>query len=162
MSTVNTDVDFREIEQFLYREARYADESDYDAWEALWTDDALYWVPANGADIDPAGQVSIIYDNRNRISTRLKQLRTGKRYAQAPKSNLRRLLANVELLASEGDDLVVGANVLIFESRARGNELWGARVTYRVRRVGDELRLAYKKVVLVDNDRPIPTLGFLI
>ncbi len=33
------------VEQFLYREARYADEHDYDAWEALWTDDALYWVP---------------------------------------------------------------------------------------------------------------------
>lgn len=34
------------IEQFLYREARYADQHDYDAWEALWTDDALYSVPA--------------------------------------------------------------------------------------------------------------------
>jgi len=33
------DLDLRQIEQFLYREARYADEHDYDAWEALWTDD---------------------------------------------------------------------------------------------------------------------------
>jgi benzoate/toluate 1,2-dioxygenase beta subunit len=154
--------DLREIEQFLYREARYADESDYDAWEALWTDDALYWVPAGGADIDPITQVSVIYDNRNRISTRLKQLRTGKRYAQAPRSNLRRLLSNVEMLGEEGDDLVVEANVLIFESRARGNELWGGRITYRLRWVEGELRMAYKKVVLVDNDKPIPTLSFLV
>ena len=28
----------------------YADEHDYDAWEALWTDDALYWVPAGGEE----------------------------------------------------------------------------------------------------------------
>jgi hypothetical protein len=27
---------------------------------------------------------------------------------------------------------------------------------------GEQLRLAYKKVVLVDNDKPLPTLGFLI
>lgn len=159
--------DVREVEQFLYREARFADESDYDAWEKLWTDDAVYWVPADGADIDPVTHVSVIYDNRSRIATRVKQLRTGKRYAQAPVSNRRHLISNVELLggrrnAEGGVDLEVGANFLVLESRARGNELWGGRVTYRLRRVDGELRLAYKKVVLVDNDKALPTLGFLI
>lgn len=159
--------DVREVEQFLYREARFADENDYDAWEDLWTDDALYWVPSGGADIDPVTQVSIIYDNRSRIRTRLKQVRTGKRYAQSPPSNLRRLVSNIELLggrpnAAGGVDLEVGANFLAFESRARGNELWGGRTTYRLRRVDGELRLVYKKVVLVDNERPVPTLGFLV
>lgn len=156
-----------EVEAFLYREARLADENDYDGWEALWTDDALYWVPAGGADIDPITHVSVIYDNRNRISTRLKQVRTGKRYAQAPPSNLRRLISNVELLGGRanpegGEDLEVGANFLAFESRARGNELWGGRTTYRLRRVDGAIRLAYKKVVLVDNEHVLPTLGFLI
>lgn len=156
-----------EVEQFLYREARYADESDYDGWEALWTDDALYWVPANGSETDPAREMSLIYDNRSRIGTRLKQARTGKRYAAAPASNMRRTLANIELLGgrtnSEGGvDLEVGANFLLLESKARGNHLWGGRITYRLRRDEGGLRLAYKKVVLVDNDKPLPTLGFLI
>jgi benzoate/toluate 1,2-dioxygenase subunit beta len=160
-------LDPREVEQFLYREARYADESDYDAWEALWTDDALYWVPAGGAHTDPDSQMSIIFDNRARIATRCKQLRTGKRYAQAPPSNLRRLLSNIEFLGGRtnpagGVDLEVAANFLVLESRARGNQLWGGRATYRLRRHDGALRLAYKKVVLVDNDRPIPTMGFLI
>lgn len=155
-----------EVEQFLYREARYADESDYDAWEALWTDDALYWVPAASTN-DPTREMSVIYDNRSRIATRLKQIRTGKRYAQSPPSNLRRLLSNIEFLggranSSGGVDLEVGANFMVLESRARGTHLWGGRVTYRVRRQDGEFRMAYKKVVLVDNDRPIPTLGFLI
>jgi benzoate/toluate 1,2-dioxygenase beta subunit len=159
--------DPREVEQFLYREARYADENDYDAWEALWTDDALYWVPAGGADIDPVQNMSVIYDNRSRISTRLKQLRTGKRYAAAPPSKLRRMLSNIEFLggrtnADGGADLEVGANFLVLESRDRGNHVWGGRVTHRLRNEGGTLRLAYKKVVLVDNERPIPTLGFLI
>jgi benzoate/toluate 1,2-dioxygenase beta subunit len=159
--------DRAEVEQFLYREARFADESDYDAWEALWTDDALYWVPIGGSGGDPQREMSVVYDNRARISTRLKQLRTGKRYAQAPPSNLRRLLSNIEFLGgrttSNGDtDLEVGANFLAVESRARGTHLWGGRITYRLRRIDGELRLAYKKVVLVDNDRPLPTLGFLI
>jgi benzoate/toluate 1,2-dioxygenase beta subunit len=156
-----------EVEQFLYREARLADESEYDAWEALWTDDALYWVPVGGQGGDPRREMSVIYDNRNRISTRIKQYRTGKRYAQAPPSNLRRLISNIEFLGGApnpdgGVDLEVGANFLAFESRARDTHLWGGRVTYRLRRDGDALRLSYKKVVLVDNDRPLPTLGFLI
>jgi benzoate/toluate 1,2-dioxygenase subunit beta len=155
-----------DVEQFLYREARYADEADYDAWEALWTDDALYWVPVAGTD-DPSQTMSVIYDNRSRIATRLKQVRTGKRYAQAPPSNLRRLVSNIEFLGGRanpggGVDLEVGANFLVLESRARGTHLWGGRTTYRLRRHDGELRLAYKKVVLVDNGQPIPTLGFLI
>ena len=159
--------DRHEVEQFVYREARFADESDYDAWEALWTDDALYWVPAGGADIDPGRQMSIIHDNRNRISTRLKQARTGRRYAQAPQSHLRRLISNIDFLGGRpnpfgGLDLEIGANFLVIESRARGNELWGGRTTYRLRRDGADLRLAYKKVVLVDNEKAIPTMGFLI
>ncbi|ORA62986.1 aromatic-ring-hydroxylating dioxygenase subunit beta [Mycobacteroides franklinii] len=154
-----------EVEQFLYREARYADEADYDAWEALWTDDALYWVPAS--TVDPLLQMSIIYDNRSRISTRLKQARTGRRYAQAPPSRLRRLISNIELLGMRsnsmgGSDLEIEANFLVMEARPRGTHLWAGRTTYRVRRVDEDLRLSYKKVVLIDNDQPVPTLGFLI
>lgn len=155
-------VDPREIEQFLYREARYADEHDYDAWEALWTDDALYWVPVRGTGDDPLHRVSVIYDNRRRISTRLQQLRTGKRYAQSPPSNLRRTISNIEILGAEDGDIVVGANFLLLESRSRGTELWGGRITYRVREVEGTLRLARKTVVLVNNAEPMPSLTFLI
>lgn len=155
------------VEQFLYREARHADENDYDAWEALWTDDALYWVPADSGDTDPTRQMSIIYDNRSRISTRLKQVRTGRRYAQAPPSHLRRLISNIEFLGGRANpvgtlDLEVGANFVVVEARPRGNHIWGGRATYRLRHVESELRLAYKKVQLVDADKPIPTLSFLI
>lgn len=159
--------DYFDVTQFLFKEARLADENDYDNWEALWTDDALYWVPAGGADVDPHENVAFIFDNRNRISTRMKQVKTGKRYAQAPPSDLRRIVGNIELLggrrnADDGIDLEVGANFLAYESRARTNQLWGGRTTYRLRRVDGEIRLAYKKVVLVDNEKAIPTMAFLI
>src|SRR3546814_10188659 len=42
-----------QVTQFLYQEARLQDLHDYDGWEALWEDDAIYWVPANGHDTDP-------------------------------------------------------------------------------------------------------------
>ena len=158
----STLVDLREIEQFLFREARLADEHEYDLWEALWTDDAIYWVPAGADDGDPQTQMSVVFDNRNRISTRLKQLRTGRRHAQVPRSKTRRVLGNIELLGSVGDDLEVGANFVLVESRERGTQMWAGRYTYRLRRVDDELRLSYKKVALVDNAFVLPTLAFLV
>lgn len=118
--TVNSEL-LREIEQFLYREARLADDHDYDAWEALWTSDGVYWIPANGDDGDPEQVMSIVYDNRSRIALRIKQLNTGKRHSQNPRSRLRRMISNVELLSSAEDELHVTANVCVFESNARGD-----------------------------------------
>ncbi len=156
-------LDRQAVEEFLYAEARLADENDYDAWEALWTDDALYWVPADSADSDPRTSVSVIYDNRRRIATRLKQLRTGKRYAQAPPSRMRRMISNIEILGvTETGDTEAGANFLLLEARARGTQLWGGRITYRLRQADGAMRMSYKKVVLVDLDQPVPTLGFLL
>jgi 3-phenylpropionate/cinnamic acid dioxygenase small subunit len=157
------DIDLlKEVEQFIYREARFQDEHEYDAWEALWTDDAIYWVPSGADDIDPTTTMSIIFDNRSRIGTRIKQLHTGKRHAQNPVSRLRHLITNIELLSTDGDELQAGANFLVYESRERGVTLWAGRTEWTLRRLDGELRIARKKVMLVNNDRALSTLAFLI
>ena len=46
-----SEADHRAVADFLYREARLADEARYAEWLELWTDDAVYWVPAT---TDPA------------------------------------------------------------------------------------------------------------
>jgi 3-phenylpropionate/cinnamic acid dioxygenase small subunit len=150
------------IQQFVYREARLQDDNEYEAWEALWTPDGIYWVPANGDDTDPDEQMSIIYDNRSRISLRVKQLLTGRRYTQAPQSRLRRLISNIELLGEYNGDIRVGTNCLVFESNVRDDTIWAARNEYRLRVEGSDFRMAYKKVILVNNHKPIFTLSFLI
>src|ERR1700753_3037714 len=104
-----------EISQFLFREARYADDHRYEDWEALWADDGVYWIPANGDDIDPERQMSIIYDNRSRIRLRIKQLMTGKRHTQEPQSRLRRIVGAIELLKLDASELQVTCNTMIFE-----------------------------------------------
>lgn len=155
----------RAAEEFVYLEARLADEQRYPEWEALWTDDGVYWVPAGGDEVDPTREMSIIFDNRARISTRIKQLGTGKRHSQTPASRLRRLIANVELIepdTGQPDDLGVGANFLIYESRQRGVNLWAGRTRHTLRPTAEGWRMARKTVLLVDNDRPLPTMSFLV
>src|SRR5258708_2917829 len=126
-------IDLRAAEAFLYREARFADEHRYDDWEALWTEEASYWVPANGDATDPTRQMSIIFDNRARIATRVAQFNTGKRHAQTPPSRVRRIISNVELLEAGAEEVLVGSNFLAIESRARGTQVWAGRVEHRLR-----------------------------
>jgi 3-phenylpropionate/cinnamic acid dioxygenase small subunit len=151
-----------EVAQWVYREARLQDEHRYDEWEALWTDDGVYWIPANGEGGDPEREMSIVYDNRSRIALRIRQFHTGKRYSQTPKSRLRRVVSNIEILADDGGELTVGSNALVFESHVRGDTLWAARNEYRLRREGDALRMAFKKVVLVNNQTALWSMAFLV
>lgn len=151
-----------EVSQFIYREARHQDNHEYDAWEALWTDDGVYWIPANGECGDPEQEMSIIYDNRSRIALRVRQFHTGKRYSQSPRSPLRRVISNVEILENDGTDLVVTANAIVFEAHARGDTIWGSRNEYKLRREDGALRMAAKKVVLTNNERALYSMAFLI
>src|SRR5207244_12664196 len=86
-----TDTERQAATEFVYREARLADEARYAEWLALWTDDAVYWVPATtDPEADPEKHLSHIYDNRARLETRVELLQTGQRQRQEPPQPLRR------------------------------------------------------------------------
>ncbi len=157
----------REIEAFLFHEARLADESRYEEWEALLTDDVHYWVPAGPANDDAASRLSHVNDNRARVATRVRQLKTGKRHAQTPPSLMRRLISNVEIVSVDehAAEYVVGSNFVLYElARQATSELrvWAGRATHRLRRIDGSLRIAAKIVELVNAAEPIPNLAFLI
>jgi benzoate/toluate 1,2-dioxygenase beta subunit len=157
----------REIEAFLFYEARLADESRYEEWEALVTDDVHYWVPAATADYDPSSRLSYINDNRSRLATRIRQLKTGVRHAQTPPSVMRRLVSKVEFLSADDENgaYQVGSNFVLYElaHQATGDiRIWAGRALHRLRRIDGRLRIAAKGVDLVNAAGPIPNLTVII
>lgn len=156
------DLDRSQIEEFVYREARLQDEGRYDEWDALWTEDAHYWVPANGEDIDPDRQISIINDNRKRIATRVNQLNTGERHSQVPPSRMRRLISNIEVEEGGNGEVNVESNFILIESRSHRMTTWAGRTIHTLRQEDGILKLARKKVILVNNSEALPTMSFLI
>jgi 3-phenylpropionate/cinnamic acid dioxygenase small subunit len=154
-----------EIEAFIFREARLADEGDYEGWEALVTDDMHYWVPFGRADYEPGTRMSYINDNRARLATRIRQLMTGHRHAQTPPSPMRRLISNVELLERLESEYLVAANFALYELSAQATRelrLWAGRTTWRLRRTPQGLRMCRKVVELVNSTEPQPTLAIII
>jgi 3-phenylpropionate/cinnamic acid dioxygenase small subunit len=157
------DVGARAIEEFLYREARLADEGRYQEWAALWTDDAIYWVPASTDDYDPNHHMSIIYDDRESIQDRIDRLDTGKAWAQAPQSRMRRLISNIEHRgATESGDIEVVSNFVLGELRRGLQTAYFAQQIHRLRPGPDGLKMSLKKVILINNNEPIHNLSFII
>ena len=161
-----SDAEHRAVVEFIYREARLADEARYAEWLALWTDDGVFWVPATtDPGADPDKHISHIYDNRGRIETRIKMLQTGYRYSQEPASLMRRLVSNIEAASADNGELVVESNFALAElaiQAKRELHWWVGRATHRLRRVDGELKMCRKKVVLVNAAEPLPNLSFLI
>ncbi len=151
-----------QIEDFIYREARLMDEHRYDEWLALWTDDAVYWVPSNNDELDPMESVSIIYDDRRRISDRIDRLKSGMAYAQKPPSRMRRVVSNLEVEEGENDEVTVYSNFVLTEIRRGVRNIWSGRTVHRLRMEKGDLKMGFKKVLLLENDAEIPSLVFLI
>ncbi len=152
----------RQIEDFIYREARLMDEHQYDDWLALWTDDAVYWVPSNKDDIDPMLSVSIIYDDRRRIGDRIDRLKSGMAYAQKPPSRMRRVVSNLEVEEGGNGEVTTYSNFVLTEMRRGVRNIWSGRTVHKLRLEDGDLKMAFKKVLLLENDTEIPSLVFLI
>ena len=134
----------------------------YEEWLALWTPDARYWVPCNSDDIDPAREVSIIYDDYERLEQRVQRLKSGTVLAQDPAPRMRRIVSNIEVETVDAEYLRVGSNFLLAIAREREQQLWAGHSIHGLRRVGDGLGMHYKKVLLINSDQEMPLLQFLI
>jgi 3-phenylpropionate/cinnamic acid dioxygenase small subunit len=149
------------VERLLYLEARLMDAHRYDEWLALWADDATYWVPCNDDDIDPARNVSVIYDRRGQLRSRIQRLKeTAWLREQAPR--LRRLVSNIELESATDEEVVVNSAFILAELHHHNQYLWAGSTTHKLVPANGDLKIKYKKVVLLNNNEPLPNMLFLI
>ena len=138
------------------------DEGRYREWLDLWTEDARYWVPCNDDDIDPATQVSIIYDDRDRLTQRVERLLTGSVLSQQPRPRMRRVISSIEIGTEAGPEITVESNFILAIARGGAKQIWAGRSIHTLRDVAHSYMIARKKVLLIDNDQEIPLLQFLI
>lgn len=168
MSSVEELLTQHTVEQFLFLEARLIDERRFAEWEDLWEAEGIYWVPANGEDTDPKRDVSLIYDNRSRLHSRVERYASGKAFSQQPPPRTAHVVANVAIepagpaSADPSGVRVVHSTVHVAESRPGFRVDWVGRSTHHLIERDGTWRIAFKKVVLVDNDQELTTLDFLL
>lgn len=155
-------VDRQQVEALIYREARLMDEHAYDEWLSIWTDDALYWVPSNEDDYDPMRHVSIIYDDGPGREARIDRLKSGAAWAQDPRSRMRRVISNFEIEEGTNGEVTVYSNFNLTELRRSSQDTYAGRTIHKLRIEQGSYKIAFKKVMLVNNNEAIDNLTFLV
>jgi len=143
---------YSEIEQFLYHEAWLLDQGQLDEWLALYTDDATYWIPLEANQADPLTTSSIVYDDRRLLEVRVRQFRHPRAHARIPAPRTVHQVGNVRVIETGGRDVRVGSTLVLVEYRRERQRLWGAIVEHRLRRTAEGLRIAAKRVDLVNSE----------
>ncbi|RLA14777.1 MAG: hypothetical protein DRQ60_06320, partial [Gammaproteobacteria bacterium] len=140
------------VTKFLYLEADLMDEHRFDEWLALWSSELLYWVPCNDDDIDPARQVSLIYDDRVALENRIARLQSPAAHSQIPRSRLRRVLSNIVINDKGAGVVEVSSNFILAESRHHRQNIFAGKSIHTLVEQENNLLMAQKKVLLIDND----------
>ncbi len=141
-----------EVEQLLYHEAWLLDHGRLDEWLALYTDDATYWIPLRADQADPLTTSSIVYDGRRLLEVRVRQFQHPRAHARAPAPRTVHQVGNVQLLEAGAHELRVGSALTLVEYRRERQRVWGALVAHRLRRTAGGLRIAAKRIDLVNSE----------
>jgi 3-phenylpropionate/cinnamic acid dioxygenase small subunit len=148
-----TEIELRsEIEQFLYREAWLLDHGRLDEWLALFTDDTTYWIPLQANQTDPLTTSSIVHDDRRLLEVRVRQFQHPRAHARVPAPRTVHQIGNVQVLEAGDRDVRVGSTLILVEYRRERQRVWGGLVEHRLRRTADGLRIAAKRIDLVNSE----------
>jgi len=147
------DVELRaEVAELLFHEASLLDRGRLDEWLELYTDDATYWIPLQADQSDPLTTSSIVYDDRRLMEARVRQFQHPRAHARVPAPRTVHQVGNVRILQVDGRDTRVGSTLVLVEYRRERQRVWGAVVEHRLRRTAHGLRIAAKRVDLVNSE----------
>ncbi len=138
-----------EVEDFLYEEAALLDEWRLDEWVALFTEDARYVVPTTDLpESDPRQDMVFIDDDIGRLRARVIRLNDRRAHREYPSSRTRRFISNVRVKQTDGNDLSVSANALVYRFRGGEGDPYVGRYEYKLTRVDGGLKISYRRAVL--------------
>jgi 3-phenylpropionate/cinnamic acid dioxygenase small subunit len=142
--------------RLIEREARLLDQLRYEEWLTLFARECIYWVPATPNAGDPRREVAVMFDDRRRLEDRVFRLRTGFAWSQAPASRTVRLITNVEVFATDRDDVrMVRSNFLIHEFWGDETRFLSGWAGHRFARADGRWEIAAKQVNLIECDQCI-------
>ncbi|MEE8466536.1 MAG: 3-phenylpropionate/cinnamic acid dioxygenase subunit beta [Dehalococcoidia bacterium] len=163
----------REIEQFLYREARLLDGRQFQEWLDLLTDDIRYWMPVRSnrypviskaisildgsryeeEELSGEGGLALMDEDKDSLSRRVERLGSGMAWAEDPPSRTRHFVSNVQLEPGPNDnELRVFSNFIMYRSRGETEQDFyvGSREDI-LRQEGGQWKVAYRKIVMDQN-----------
>jgi benzoate/toluate 1,2-dioxygenase beta subunit len=155
---VATGLSRQDAEDFLVHQARLLDEARFDEWLSLFTPEAHYWVPSEPNQASATETISLMYDDRRLLETRVRRLASPRIYSQEPKSRTSRIVTNVTIESTDGSATEVRSKFQIVEYRREEQRLFAGTYRHTLVTTGGDIRIAFKRTDLVNCDAPMDGL----
>ncbi|MBV8744788.1 MAG: aromatic-ring-hydroxylating dioxygenase subunit beta [Xanthobacteraceae bacterium] len=148
--------DTRDCEAFILAEGRLLDDGLYDEWLELFAPEATYWVPSEPGQSDPFETVSLMYDDRRLLETRVRRLSSPVIYSQEPKSRTMRFVTDIRTsTTSSRTDWEVDSKFLMLEYRRSEQRVFGGTYRHKLRWTNNQFAIVQKRVNLLNCDGPL-------
>ena len=146
-------ISYDAVRDFLYREARYLDDKDWDNWLELYAADASFWMPSwddnDELTEDPQREISLIwYGNRMGLEDRIFRIKTERSSASVPDTRTSHNLSNIELLEQADGLCKVRFNWHTLSFRYKTVDSYFGCSFYTLDVRGDSPLIKAKKVIL--------------
>jgi 3-phenylpropionate/cinnamic acid dioxygenase small subunit len=144
------------VEAFLLREARLLDERRFAEWLALFSADALYWVPTQPGQRSPAEGLSLLHETRALLEMRVARLERADVHVQTPPARTLHQVSGIEVLPSQDPrwEHEARSTLIMAERRGETARWFAGRVIHGLRHEQDKLLIVMKRVDLIDSDAP--------
>lgn len=147
-----------EVSAFLFEEARLLDQRRWQDWLALFADGGMYWAPLTFDQTDPVNHASLFYEDALLREVRAQRLEEKRAWSQQPVTQAARIVGNIVLLPEQDGRITVASTFHMLEWRRHDHRMLGGQYTHHLVREGGGLRIALKRIDLINREDVQDTL----
>lgn len=158
------DVTAQHLIDFVVREARLLDDKRFEEWNALFTDEAYYWVPLVPDQPDGINHTSHLYEDRLLRTLRIERLKSARAFSQQPPSRCHHLLQTpvVERLDPQANRFETRTQFHYTESQGDELQFYVGTCLHHLTVQDGALRMTLKRVNLLNCDAALPAVQLFI
>jgi 3-phenylpropionate/cinnamic acid dioxygenase small subunit len=159
-----TDIARQDLIDFVVHEARLLDEKRYAEWNALFTDDAMYWVPLVPDQEDGINHTSHLYEDKLLRELRIERLKSARAFSQQPPTRAHHLLQTptVEVFDAAAKRFVVRSEFHYTEAQGDELQFFVGTCLHHLMLQDGALRMTLKRVNLLNCDAALPAVQLFI
>ncbi|MCI5038451.1 MAG: aromatic-ring-hydroxylating dioxygenase subunit beta [Donghicola eburneus] len=152
-----------DIIDFIYDEARMLDEGRFSEWLDLWLPEGHYWMPLDYKQTDPLNMTSLLYEDDFMRRLRVERLNGERTFSQKPKSRCSHVIQRpfIDKFDAEAGEFETNTSMHYVETRLDEQFLLAITATHELRLVDGKLRIANKRVDLLNSDAAFGNIQLL-
>ena len=154
----------QDLIDFVVLEARLLDAKRYEEWNALFTDDAMYWVPLVPDQEDGINHTSHLYEDKLLRDLRIERFKSPRAFSQQPPSRCHHLLQTptVEEMDAAANKYVVRSEFHYTESQGDQLQFYVGTCFHHLTLQDGALKMTLKRVNLLNCDAALPAVQLFI